>query len=87
MIPAEGPDRARLHSQVSDVINVSDHIVDAQGRIVNVFERFRELLPECNGQPATNFVPISRSRQIKIGPLARSDRKIPSVLREIPGKK
>ena len=77
MIPAsEGSDRARLHSQVSDAINVWDHIVDAQGRIVHVFERFRELLPECN---AAGLPPISmrlnravaaNCRQTKIGLLS-----------------
>jgi hypothetical protein len=56
MIPAtEGPDQARLHSQIFDAIDVSDHIVEAQGQIVQVFERYRELLPACNGPGCRNF--------------------------------
>src|SRR6266403_187743 len=62
MIPAsEGPDRARLHSPVSDATDVSDYIVDAQGRIVHIFEGFWELLPEYNA-PACPYFDAPRSR-------------------------
>jgi hypothetical protein len=66
-----------LHSQVYDAIDVSDYIVDAQGQIVHVFERFRELLPECNASACppfrVNLAVATNGRQIKIGPLARAD--------------
>jgi hypothetical protein len=80
MIPAsEGPDRARLHSQLSDATDVWDHIADAQGRIVHFFERFRKLLPQCNApncpiSTRLNLGVASNCRQTKTSALARSDR-------------
>jgi hypothetical protein len=49
MIPAsEGPIEPGCTANYPTPLDVSDHIVDAQGQIVHGFERFRELLPECN---------------------------------------